>query len=291
MFAHDWAAVDMDPVEYAKRGKVQIGSGKRMEWEKASGYSQWVGMLGYTVGQLSSPQERTKFNIESAKWAGEHFCSATRFRARDDGTPVDWKSPDSDFKPTTTTHVRPGRHKAQEGDKLLCDKCSLAPTCKFYREGGVCVISDSDGASLAKHFGTRDADQIIDGLGQVLKEQTKRFEKGIKSEQVIDELDPEVTRVGNSVFTMGVKLAKLIDPTLNQPGVQVNVGVHNNGMRVASAQLENTPAQIMAAVVAELQEEHGIPLAAITPSMIAEYLVSKNGDTVEKLTAIEVSTS
>lgn len=286
MFMPGWHAVDIDATAQSRRGRVTLPSGRRMEWERTSGYSQWVSTLGFTVGQLASPQERTKFDIASAVWAGKNFNSDVQFRSRDGGDAVDWKSPDNEFQQATTKRVRTGSTPpAQPGDKLLCSQCSLAPTCKHFREGGVCIISDSDGAGLAKHFKTRDSEQIIEGLGRVLQVQSERFEQGRTSEKATNELDPEVTKIGNAIFQAGVKLAKLIDPTLNQPGVQVNVGIANH-QQAAAAELANTPAQMMAAVVGELTEQ-GIPIDAITPEMVAEYLVAKHRKSINQMTAIE----
>lgn len=289
MFGYGWGAADVDPVATARRGKLSMPGGGEKMYEKAD--TQWISMLGYTQGQLASPQERTKFNIHSAIWAGDNFTSDLRFRVRDDGTPVDSTTPKKDYKPKTVRHTRAPRATKEPGDKLLCDKCSLAPACKLYREGGVCIVSGTDGSGLAKHFGTRDADEIMDGLGKVLQEQTKRFEKGVESEERSGDIDPEVTKIGNSVFQMGVKLAQLIDPSLAKPGVQVNVGISNHNGQARVAELENTPPQMIAALVQELQEQHNIPLESITPAMIAEFLISKNRKEIDKITAIEASTA
>lgn len=289
MFGYGWGAADIDPVATARRGKLSMPAGGEKLYEKAD--TQWLSMLGYTQGQLASPQERTKFNIHSAVWAGDNFTSDERFRVRNDGEPVDVETPKSEYKRKTVKHIRAPRATKQPGDKLLCDKCSLAPACKLYREGGVCTVPGTDGSGLAKHFGTRDADDIMDGLGKVLQEQTKRFEKGVEGEERTGEIDGEVTKIGNSVFQMGVKLAQLIDPSLAKPGVQVNVGISNHNGGSSMAELQNTPPQMIAALVKELQEEHNIPLESITPSMIAEFLISKNRKEIDRITAIEASTS
>ena len=42
----------------------------------------------------------------------------------------------------------------------------------------------SEPAELAKHFKTRDSDQIIDGLGTLLALQANRLDRGVADEQM-----------------------------------------------------------------------------------------------------------
>ena len=65
----------------------------------------------------------------------------------------------------------------------------------------------------------------------------------------------------------------------------MNVGIANH-QQSATAELANTPAQMMSQIVKELTEQ-GIPIDAITPEMVAEYLVAENRKTISQLTAIE----
>ncbi len=108
---------------------------------------------------------------------------------------------------------------------------------------------------------------IIDGLGTLLATQARRLDRGLADESLYGELDPEVTKMANQLFTNGTKLAKLVDPgRFSGPKVQVNVGA--GGAASISA---STPNQVMGAIVREL-ESRGIPRDKITPDMVANLL-------------------
>ncbi|MFD5451682.1 MULTISPECIES: hypothetical protein [Streptomyces] len=163
---------------------------------------------------------------------------------------------------------------AKEGDYFHCDNCSLADNCKSFREGAVCSVPQSETSQLAKLFGSRSSDQIIDGLGRILEIQSERVEQGRDEERQFDELNPEVSKMLNNLFANGVKLAKLIDPTLNGgPKVNVNVGVGAGGQ---AAVMAGNPNQLMGAIVREL-ESKGIPREQITPEMIQGVLEGMSG--------------
>lgn len=187
-------------------------------------------------------------------------------------------------KPKTTAistyRARKGLTRAdlepKEGDYFQCDTCSLAMSCKFYREGSVCSVPTSDTSKLAKLFGSRDSEQIIDGLGKLLEIQAGRIEDGQAQEEDFGELNPEVNKLINSLFTNGVKLAKLINPALNGgPKVNVNVGVGAGGQ---AAVMAGSPNQLMGAIIRSL-EDRGVPREQITPEMIQGVLEGMSGAT------------
>lgn len=195
-------------------------------------------------------------------------------------TPVDTKSSDKDFTPRV---IEPVTAKSgmnyQPGDKVTCNSCSVAKKCKLFREGSVCRVPKSPGERLARAFSSRDADQIIDGLGNVLGMQSMRLERVMRDEEEFGENDPEVTKIMNSLFSNGAKLAKLINPALNGPGTTVNVGVGAGG----SAQVTTgNPNTIMAQIVRAL-EEKGIPRSEITSDMVAGVLRAMNGGSTDDI--------
>lgn len=164
--------------------------------------------------------------------------------------------------------------KPKEGDYFQCDSCSLAMSCKFYREGSVCTVPTSETSQLAKLFGSRNSDQIIDGLGKLLEMQADRIGDGQIQEEEFGELNPEVNKLINSLFANGVKLAKLINPALNGgPKVNVNVGVGQGGQ---AAVMAGSPNQLMGAIVREL-EDRGVPRDEITSEMIQGVLEGMSG--------------
>lgn len=271
-FGMGFGACDVDPRTNAGKGKVMLPSGKEMIAEKTIISPQWVTLLGMSVVQISKePRMRCIYNIKSAKWAGEHFMENIAFKAKGHTT----VNPDTKKHTPATTqkwHTNPPNLAPQPTDKVSCDTCTLANSCKYYREGSVCSVPGSEPASLAQYFGTRDSDTIVEGLAQLQALGARRLEKGVRDEELFGELDPEVTKIANQLFTNGEKLAKLVDPTLRQgPQVQVNVG----GAPGAGAQ---TPNQLMGGIIREL-ESRGVKRADITPDMVANFIAEMTGAT------------
>jgi hypothetical protein len=267
MFGFGFGSADVEPRTEAANGKVVLPNGKTLAYARTVGQLQWVNLLGFSVTDLKVPRERCMFNIKSAMWAAEHFNEDIKFQSR--GTAeVDPNSPKT-VVPTTAAARVHSSLKMAEGDKIACDSCSLAVGCKYFREGAVCSLPGSETSPLAKAFQSRDSGRIIDGLGTVLAAQTNRLERGMQSEEEFGELDPEVTKLMNQLFTNGVKLAKLVDPTLSKPLVQIN-----NGARAAVA--GSSPKELGAAVVREL-EAQGISREDITPEMFERMLLQMTG--------------
>lgn len=253
-------AVDIEPRTTAKKGKVILPNGKEVTYERTALSPQWTTLLGFSPVDLAVPRNRCIYNIKSALWAGEHYMENFKFRTR--GSALD---PDEDGSPTGGL-VHSG--KAQPGDKFHCDTCSLQDKCKYFRTGAVCSIPDSEASGLARQFKTRSVDTILDGLGNVLAAQADRLQRGMEEEEEFGELNPEVTRIVNSLVGGGVKLAKLVDPTLNGgPKVGVFVNTGPNG----GPQMPLDPKKAVSALVAEL-EAQGISRDKMTPAMINRLL-------------------
>lgn len=269
-FGLGFGAADVDPRTNAGKGKVTLPSGKEMIAEKTVNVPQWVTLLGMKPVDLTrEPRNRCIYNIKSAIWAADNFMDNVAFASRPApaGTPAPVDTTTKTVKPVETAAKKPWSSPmvAQPNDKINCDTCSLQDKCKYYRQGSVCSVPGSEPAELAKHFKTRDADQIIDGLGTLLALQARRLDRGVADENMYGELDPEVTKIANQLFTNGVKLAKLVDPSLNGgPSVQVNVGG-------AAAVQASTPNQVLGAIVREL-ETRGVPRDKITPTMVEGML-------------------
>lgn len=193
---------------------------------------------------------------------------------------VDTKSSDNDYRPPVvkaSTSFKTVKYIA--GDKVTCDTCSVARTCKVYREGSVCNLPKSDGERLAKAFGSRDSGQIVDALGHILGLQSRRLDTAMQNEEDFGETDPNVTSLMNSLFKNGTTLAKLIDPSLNGAGVSVNVGVAAGGQAQVTTGNPNT---VMAQII-RLLEEKGIPRSEITSDMVAGILKEMNRGSVPEL--------
>lgn len=249
---------------YARRraqgGYVYLGSGKYIHWTDARENQQWVNLVGMTCKELEVPANRTIMNLRSAMWAADNYAKNVKFRSRA-GTGIDLSTP-------TKRYRRRSTGSRMHGDKFLCGACSLASTCKYYRDQGVCSLPDSESSSLARYFRTRNADQIIEGLSQLLAEQVKRAELGMSLESGQDGMDPETTKIINSVLDHGVKLAKLINPALAGGGAKIQI---NNTVAGAVGATSMTPQMFVAQVIASL-EAQGIARHEIDDEMIHSFL-------------------
>lgn len=265
MFGMGFAAADWDPRANASKGKVTIPAGKEMIAEKTIGCPQWVSLLGFRVADLKIPRNRCMYNIRSAQWAAENYMSNIKFKATGDApvNPVQ-----KDHTPATTNSHMSSHVSVKDGDKQLCNTCSLQNNCKYFRAGSVCSVPGSEPAGLARMFKTRDSQVIIDGLGALNAAMAHRLERGMRDEDEFGELDPHVTAMANQLFTNGVKLAKLVDPSLTKPQVVINNG--------GAAQSAVTPNAIMGQIVREL-EARGIPRDKITPEMVQNLLIEMGG--------------
>jgi hypothetical protein len=281
-FGLGFGSVDYEPRTLASKGKVVLPNGKEVTYERAGESPQWVTLIGFMPSDLRVPRNRCMYNIESARWAGRHFTDEIRFEhRRTNPTPDEVDSESS--PPRTNRAIMVRRQEFQSGDKWLCDLCNLQNTCKYFRTGSVCVVPDSEPMELARLFGSRDSDQIIEGLGALMGAQSRRLNRAMDEELHDPEqtVNPEVTKIINTLFDRGVKLAKLLNPALASASApKVNV---NFGNQIAAT----NPNQLMARVYEELQSR-GIRREDITPEMV-EQILKKPDDLRER--AIEAAVS
>lgn len=263
-FGFDFGAADVEPRTAAQKGKVHLPSGAEEKYERLTAKPQWAAALGFKPADLAVPRNRCMYNIKSALWAGQNYTELYKFKTRAQSTPTDYTSSDDDHTPETTRTPYSSPAKVHEGDKLLCNTCSLQDKCKYFRIGSVCTVPGAEPVRLSKMFKTRDADTIIDGLGTLLAANANRLETGMQHEQIDGDLSPEVSRMMGQVFDQGVKLAKLLEPQRFGGGAKVQVNVGPGGVGAVAAA---NPRQLVAAAIREL-EQQGIPRENITTEMI-----------------------
>ena len=268
-FGQGFGSADVQPRVTAQKGKVSLPSGREVKYEEVQKNPKWVTALGFKPVDLKIPRNRCMFNIKSAMWAAENYRNLFALPASRGITtrvPVDLETPDASYKPPEAKTIV--TKKPSDGDKHICDSCSLALSCSYFRAGAVCSVPGAEPKPLAEYFNTRDSDQIISGLGILLQAQTRRLERGLREEE-IEGIHPEVTKLINSLFDRGVALAKLVNPALRKPELAINVGP--GGM--AAVVTGSNPRTLMASVVRAL-EERGVPRDKITPDMVANLLES-----------------
>lgn len=277
LFSANFASVDYD-AHMVARHRVTLPNGKEVYPEDLHEWQQWLELLGWRKRQLFVPRNRCMYNIQSANWAGLNYLETRAFRSRsrqqNQYVDVDDESPIALIKmPVVKKNPGVARY---DGDRLLCSLCSIRNTCKFFREGEVCVIPNTEPARLAQLFNSRDPDAILSGLGTLMAANTDRLSRALEFEsehggdvgadgKIIPQLDPEVTKLVKSMFDSGVTMAKLLAPGRFTPGTKIAVGVQVNGA------LPSSPQALIAALVSEA-ESKGLSRDSITPAMVDSLL-------------------
>lgn len=274
MFGGLFAGAGYDPYVKARSHLLQMPVGKVVQWSERHEWAMWFEYLGYDIDDAwEFITERTMFNIESVNWAMQNYDKGARFRMRvlED---VDIDSPDADYLDEEYNRGRwfgktaLNMRNVLPGDGIVCDACSLISICKAYREGAVCIVAGADGAKLAEMFGSRDADQIINGLSELVKIQSERVAADV-NEEVHGERDLATDKRIKDLFDHGTKLTKLVAPERFGPkGTTVNVGVAGSGAQVT---VSTTPQELIAGTVRAL-EAAGVRREDITQDTIRKVL-------------------
>ena len=277
LFGSNIRSVDIDARFRASMGEVQFPNGRRVKQEHAWRHRKWLDLLGFSTADLSIPRKRCLFAIKAAQWAAEHWDDEVVFGSTTDrlgpsglAAVVNGRIPGQ--RPVRSNRTRAGYELP--GDKLYCGACSLADSCRSYREGSVCSVSGTDAEKLAKLFNTRDSDQIIKGLSALMEGDLERLEEGRRQEQDDGELSPHVTKLTDNLFRHGTALAKLVDPSLRSAAVAINL----NGGGPVSIEGGKTP-QALAADAVQALEAGGVPRDQITGEMVQKCLEAGGDET------------
>jgi len=255
---------------------------KLFQWE------DWIKALGFTIDQVvTSQMERYRFRVRAARWAAKHWADNYRFHTNSLNASPDYEATDETYVPPKARTVMLSRKfTTLDADKVLCNRCRIAPGCKLFRSDSICGLKDSKVGDLEKFFQSRNASLIIQGLANIASLQAQRLENAMAAETAAGETDPDVTKQMNSLFSNGVKLAKLVDPNLNGgPSVQVNVGVSGGNAQVVT---NMNPKAVMADIMQAL-EHQGIARENVTADMVEGILKSMAHDG-DRQRAIEANT-
>lgn len=287
VFGLGFASCDLQPRQMAMT-QLRAPNGIAMNQnhpEEYARFTPWINLLGMTLADLKELRARIVYQIRAIEWAKKYYTSDLRVKSKYKPNLAEASVSEAAFRYQPARRVQfnnkltvakksvglksaPGY---EDTDYVLCNGCIFRTSCKLARDGFVCTAGGSKVEDLAKHFGTRSADRIIDGLGKLLELQATRVEVAAAEEQAEGETNPEVTRQINSLFANGVKLAKLIDPSLNGKGVEVNIGVGTGGNATVVA--SSDPRQMVAGAIRAL-EDAGVPRADITSDMITGLLTN-----------------
>lgn len=270
-FAH----FDHEPRTAAAKGKVYVPPGKEIKVETEIHRSaHWLRILGYSRADLSIPRNRTMFTIKAIQYAIDHVDETepqASIKNKKSSDYIPDPSLPSNLVIMPKTNVMSSYLPTLVGDKVECDTCSLTASCKLYREGSVCTVTDSEFSGLASQFKTRDTESILDGMSRLTALSVARAEQGMAFEQDFG-LDPEVTKLFDQAFKFAERFAKLNDPRLR---VNINLNKTDNGGTLPAGttvtQLPGSGRAAAAQIVAHFAEL-GIPADKITTDMAEEYL-------------------
>jgi len=136
-----------------------------------------------------------------------------------------------------------------------------------------------DLSAFAQLFGSADPKDVMAGTRMLVQRNAQRLETAIKREEERGEYSRDVTSLANQVFSQGVTLAKLMDPSLRAgPTVALQLNSGGAGSVTIDGSASSADQLSMAQSLKELTDE-GIPLREITDDMMVKYMSAKaSGD-------------
>lgn len=292
MFGLSFKMVDVEARAAAAKGKIQLPYGGAPVFPADLRDNRyWMEILGHGYSDLKDPKERCKYNIKSAIFAGTYWKSLRKFAINRYGQRLGeefWKTPAIEMHIKENSLVYTKRLVARPGDRVVCDDCSLWLSCKYFREGSVCAVPESDMQQVSQMFGTRDSHKIQQALAALVQANTERIERGMRAEatpipgkdeespSIERDVDPALTKLITDTFKMGDRLLQIVDPAF-RPGshaVNVNVGAGANRVEITSGSDDH---QMVAHVVTML-EARGYSRDQITEDMVKMALAEIASD-------------
>lgn len=269
LFGNGFKSGSLEPFELAGRGNLMFPDGSRIDVKTpaAKYMSKKTRAFGWEVTELAKEKtNRVLFNIQTGRFASLHW-------KKDYKTPLnvpsdhkaDSVSASADVAPLSIKRLSPGLKGMEQGDRIICNVCSLKAKCGYYREGSVCTVPGSQMKKLAEQFKTTNPDAIKEGMRQVLERQANVVDERLQDHESRgqDDIDPNLMKDMNSLFANAHKLYQLERP---KPGMNLNIGINASGVTVQG----NDPRQIAAHITAELEAAHGV--GNVTDEMVMQRL-------------------
>lgn len=277
LFGLEFQMGDHESREWAANKIVALpGGGKLMDISKMRETPFWADLMGFKVRELeTSPDARCRFNIRSAVWAATYFKRYTKFGFGQRGAAND---PEIHKKILESKSIYTRRLVARPGDRVVCDDCSLWLACKYYREGDVCIVGGTSTKKIADLFGTRSTENITTGLTKLMALQLDRVDAAREHEDAtIDEdgLDPNLTKLIDSIFKNGLELLAITDPAFRK-GAAGKVQLNISGQTVQVDE-EDAKKQLVQDAVKAI-EASGTARKDITAAMVQDYVRQHFGE-------------
>ncbi|ANA85873.1 hypothetical protein SEA_EXIGUO_9 [Gordonia phage Exiguo] len=272
-FGAGFSASCLDPYQFRwiERGKIVLPNGRNVHLERVDEFAREIEHLGFDPYEVRYDQDvGLLYCIAAIRYAAHHWDDPTGpfYRKNNYLDGPDFKNPDMYAQmPSYDRVVRP-LDKIKPTDQILCDSCSLWRLCPAYRAEEVCGLPSSETSRLAKLALSRNADDVVEMLASVLSKQAERAENAIDEEEATGKANPQVDKMLNNVFKNGTTLAKLRNPALGRPAVQVNIGA---AAQQAQAVEAADPRALAMTVITDL-EQRGVPREEITQEMIEAHM-------------------
>ena len=273
-----FSSFDQDARSLSQRpDRVLLANGREVHHEHLAEpeHAQWVHLMGMSISDLEKPKNRCIFHIRSTRWAARQWDSREQFRIRPDPTSKpDIETPTASWKPNVVKTRLRRRGADVRGDMIACDVCSLADRCRAFRAGSICTLPESSVPDLAALFGSSDVDKILAGMQEIMVKQATRAEHAMRKELYEDDdLDPEVTKILDGLFSKGEKMAKLRDPKrFAKPAISIN----NQNVQLArpgpAGAIGATDQQTAVARAMASLEEAGWDRVNITRELVEEVM-------------------
>ncbi len=264
---------------------LMMPNGKRLYYKDrySKDHRIWSDLIGRNPVKIFEEEDRKtkyravyEFNMLSFKWCNSNYDrvwtpSGQGGTATDED--FDFESSDATWRPKDDLVRLPARLRRERFDRWLCDVCSIAVSCPYARPGAVCIVEDSPTTDLVEKFKSRRASDITDGLAHLLQVNSDRLTRGLQYEIEKEKIDPNVSKLVDSLFDRGLQLARLRDPALAAQmsnGTKVSIGVSTQGGS-ATVLAASNPAELMAAV-ASMLEQQGIALEDATEEDVTRVL-------------------
>lgn len=281
LFGCGFTAGCLDPYKARgdRRGAVWMPTGNRVRQPDILDdprTMERIKYFGFSPKAVATDQiEGLLFTMSSVRYAAHHWDDPTgiflgRMNANNSWLKPDYRNPDMYAKMPSYENFKHFKNEPiKDSDKILCDSCALWRLCPAYRSEAVCGLPGTESKKLSELAMSRNADDVVEMLASIVSKQAERVETRMDDEQFLESgHDKEVDKMLNNLFKNGTQLAKLRDPNLGRPLVQINANVQPQ----LNSQVAQADPRALAAQVIQEIEASGVKREDITEQMIEDYM-------------------
>ncbi|AKJ72438.1 putative small terminase subunit [Gordonia phage GMA7] len=279
LFGCGFTAGCLDPYRERglRKGVIYLPNGSRVHLEDIDDHQDKIRYFGFEPDEVRYDQDvGLLYTIAAIRYGAHHWDDPTGlylgrpsdYRKGISSRRPDFQNPDMYAEMPSYQNINMFRKDSiKETDKIVCDSCALWRTCPAYRSEEVCGLPGTESSKLAKLAKSRNASDVVDMLSSVVSKQAERVEERMDNESSAPGgYDKEIDKMLNNLFKNGSQLAKLLDPGLGRPLVQINANVTPQ-QQVAQAD----PRALAAKVISDI-EATGVPRDEIDEQMVSDYL-------------------